>query len=89
MRMLVVLSSRKTKKRRHFTVEFLVGERLEHLKRSHLALEADDLIPEHTMQHVYGKEPERQVGTSYIWGHRRVARQRGGKVLLLHSKPGI
>eukprot|EP00903_Cladosiphon_okamuranus_P021510 g19775.t1 len=46
---------------RHFTVEFLVGERLEHLKRSHLALEADDLIPEHIMQHVYGKEPERQV----------------------------
>lgn len=47
---------------RHFTVEFLVGERLEHLKRSHLALEADDLIPEDVMQHVYGKEPERQVG---------------------------
>lgn len=46
---------------RHFTVEFLVGERLEHLKRSHLALEADDLIPEDVMQHVYGKEPERQV----------------------------
>lgn len=46
---------------RHFTVEFLVGERLEHLKRSHLALEADDLIPEEVMQHVYGKEPERQV----------------------------
>lgn len=42
-------------------MEFLVGERLEHLKRSHLALEADDLIPEEIMQHVYGKEPERQV----------------------------
>lgn len=38
-----------------------MGERLEHLKRSHLALEADDLIPEHIMQYVYGKEPERQV----------------------------
>lgn len=50
--------------KRHFTVEFLVGERLEHLKRSHLALEADDLIPEEIMQHVYGKEPERQVRTS-------------------------
>lgn len=48
-------------KRRHFTVEFLVGERLAHLKSSHLALAADDLIPEHIMQHVYGKEPERQV----------------------------
>lgn len=38
-----------------------MGERLEHLKRSHLALEADDLIPENIMQNVYGKEPERQV----------------------------
>lgn len=47
-----------------------MGERLEHLKRSHLALEADDLISEEIMQHVYGKEPERQVRTDgWIDGH--------------------
>ncbi|CAM9360672.1 unnamed protein product, partial [Laminaria digitata] len=45
----------------HFTVEFLVGERLEHLKRSHLALEADDLIPAEVMLNIYGKEREHQV----------------------------
>lgn len=47
--------------RRHFTVEFLVGEKLEHLKRSHLALEADDLIPAEVMLNIYGKEREHQV----------------------------
>lgn len=54
-----------------------MGERLEHLKRSHLALEADDLIPEYTMQHVYGKEPERQVRACTL-GHRKIAPWRGG-----------
>lgn len=47
---------------RHFTVEFLVGERLEHLKRSHIALEADDLIPADVMLNTYGKQREHQVG---------------------------
>lgn len=42
-------------------MEFLVGERLEHLKRSHLALEADDLIPADVMLNIYGKEREHQV----------------------------
>lgn len=46
---------------RHFTVEFLVGERLEHLKKSHLALEADELIPAEVMLNIYGKQREHQV----------------------------
>lgn len=47
-------------------MEFLVGERLEHLKRSHLALEADDLIPAEVMLNIYGKEREHQVGHSGV-----------------------
>ena len=50
---------------RHFTLEFLVGERLEDLKGSHLALETDSLIAEETMLHVYGKQTERQVRTEW------------------------
>lgn len=59
----VRFSSKTELKRRHFTVEFLVGEGLEHLKRSHLALEAEGLIPQDIMQHLYGKEPGHQVRT--------------------------
>lgn len=53
---------------RHFTVNFLVGEGLEDLKQSHLALQADDLIPEEIMQEVYGKGRDRQVS----WVNRAV-----------------
>lgn len=42
-------------------MEFLVGERLEHLKKSHVALEADELIPAEVMLNTYGKEREHQV----------------------------
>eukprot|EP00903_Cladosiphon_okamuranus_P015117 g13980.t1 len=58
---LVLLLPRFSELDRHFTISFLVGEGLEDLKRSHLALQADALIPEEIMQEVYGKGRDRQV----------------------------
>ncbi|CAM9510067.1 unnamed protein product [Ectocarpus sp. 12 AP-2014] len=46
---------------KHFTVAFLVGQGLNDLKKSHLALQAGDLIPDDIMMGVYGKNKERQL----------------------------
>lgn len=73
--------------KRHFTIKFLVGEGLEDLKRSHLALQADALIPEEIMQEVYGKGRDRQVSDGEAEGMK--ASKHGGGSLLFLERGGV